>query len=77
MSQSGIKKAADLLSMLQQTRIALAGGDNQDMLLAQILHRGHEAMKADFAKVVMLNAEGRPGKQAKGVKRRKGRKNDV
>lgn len=55
MSQLGIRKVAYLISQMQQRRTELIGGDNQDMMLAQVLFKWHEAMKEDFTRIVAMD----------------------
>ena len=55
MSKKGIKLAASVFSNMQETRgrlleMSVKGEvDKQDLLLAQMLEKGKEAMKDDFA----------------------------
>lgn len=49
MSQLGIKEFANILSLLQDTRINLLRGDNQDLRLGQLLEEMKELVKHQFA----------------------------
>ena len=54
----GIKKAAEVFSLLQETRIELIdmgakNNDHQDLRLGQMLEDGKNAMKHKFEKITL------------------------
>ncbi|KKN83557.1 hypothetical protein LCGC14_0297960 [marine sediment metagenome] len=56
MSKKGIQIAADIFAGMQQARYELfelgtQEHDNRDILLAQMLEKGKDAMKWDFCKI--------------------------
>jgi hypothetical protein len=54
MSMEGIKRFADVMSVIRQARIDLVGmGDNQDIRLGQLLLTAHDSVKDDFAKITI------------------------
>jgi len=60
MSKQGVKAVAQIFSDMQQLRIKLLGGDNQDILLAQsVLETMKDAGKVPFAK----NSVARPRRE--------------
>ena len=63
MSKQGIKIAADVFYAMQRAREALMRlgterdlVDKQDIALSQLMERGKDAMKEDFAKITMEKA---------------------
>ena len=53
MSQTGIKKFANVLSVMQESRIELFSGDKQDIYLGKLLERMNDFAKGDFCKIIM------------------------
>ena len=53
MSKKGIELAAEIFTLMQQTRIKLIKDikDHQDLKLGQMLEKGKESMKGDFIKI--------------------------
>lgn len=52
MSQTGVQKFASILTLLQNSRIELLGGDKQDILLGQLLGKMNDVTKDDFCRIV-------------------------
>lgn len=55
MSEQGIGKFAEVLTLLQQTRLELLGGDNQDIRLGQLLFDAEESVKDQFTKETLVS----------------------
>ena len=55
MSQQGIHKVAGLLSVMQQMRVDLFGGDRQDILLGRLLEKMNDAVKDEFCEITLMN----------------------
>jgi hypothetical protein len=55
MSIKGIKKFASILSQMQQMRIELLNGDNQDIRLGNLLHDMKELTNVKFMEITLKN----------------------
>jgi len=51
MSRKGMEKVAKIFSDMQETRIELLGGDNQDIMLSAMLEDMKETASNDFEKI--------------------------
>lgn len=51
MSKTGIQDFAECLSTMQEIRLRLLSGDNQDVELGQLLDRAKDSVKYRFAKI--------------------------